>query len=144
MQIKLKLLIGHAIAPSYQTEHSAAMDLHAAIESPITLKPMQRALIKCGFSMELPAGFEAQVRARSGLALKHGISLANGIGTIDADYRGEIGVILINLGQEDFKIETGDRIAQMVICQYQKAQIQLVEELSESTRGAGGFGSTGK
>lgn len=144
MQIKLKKLSDNAIVPKYQTEHSAGMDLHACINSSITLKPMQRIVVPCGFSIELPDGYEAQIRARSGLALKYGISLPNGIGTIDADYRGEIGVLLTNLGADDFIINNGDRIAQMVITKYSKADFVLTENLSDSSRGSGGFGSTGK
>ena len=144
MQIRVKKLKTGAILPHYQTEHSAGVDLHACLEEAVILRPMQRVLVPCGFSMELPSGYEAQIRARSGLALKNGISLVNGIGTIDADYRGEIGVILINLGYEDFTIQSGDRIAQMVITSFVKASLEEVEELSDSQRGAGGFGSTGK
>jgi dUTP pyrophosphatase len=144
MQIKLKKLSDQAIVPKYQTEHSAGMDLHACISAKITLKPMQRILVPCGFSMELPDGYEAQIRARSGLAYKNGISLPNGIGTIDADYRGEIGVLLINLGEDNFVINNGDRIAQMVITKYSKADFVVTENLSDSSRGSGGFGSTGK
>jgi len=144
MQIKLKKLSKNAILPQYQTVHSAGMDLHACITASITLNPMQRILVPCGFSIELPDGYEAQIRARSGLAYKNGISLPNGIGTIDADYRGEIGVLLINLGQEDFTINNGDRIAQMVITKYDKAELVLVDELSDTQRGKGGFGSTGQ
>lgn len=129
--------------PAYQTEHSAAMDLLAAIDEPVTLQPMQRQIIPTGICIALPEGYEAQVRARSGLAIKHGIALANGVGTIDADYRGEIGVILINLGQEDVTINSGDRIAQLVVAKYERVQWQLVDELDETARGSGGFGSTG-
>jgi dUTP pyrophosphatase len=143
MQIRIKKLRPDCILPQYQTEHSAGMDLCATVDEPVTIKPMQRLLVPCGFSMELPFGYEAQIRARSGLALKNGISLPNGIGTIDADYRGEIGVILINLGSEDFVINNGDRIAQMVITQYTHAQLSVVDDLSDTARGSGGFGSTG-
>lgn len=129
--------------PAYQTEHSAAMDLLAAIDEPVTLQPMQRQIIPTGICIALPEGYEAQVRARSGLAIKHGIALANGVGTIDADYRGEIGVILINFGQDDFTVNPGDRIAQMVIARYERVEWQLVKELNETKRGSGGFGSTG-
>ena len=144
MQINIKILNDSISAPEYQTDSSAGMDLQAAIDKPMTLSPMQRALVPCGFSLELPHGYEAQIRARSGLALKHGISLVNGIGTIDADYRGEIGVILVNLGQEDFIIQPKDRIAQMVIAKYTKARIVIASELGSTKRGAGAFGSTGK
>lgn len=129
--------------PEYETKGSAGVDLQAYVESPMTLKPMERALVPTGLFIELPEGYEAQIRARSGLAIKHGISLVNGIGTIDSDYRGEIKVILINLGSEDFIIDNGDRIAQMVIIKHEKAEFDLVEDLKETERGAGGFGHTG-
>ena len=129
--------------PAYATEHSAGMDLLAAISDAKTLKPGERALIPTGLSIALPDGFEAQIRPRSGLALKHGIALVNAPGTIDADYRGEIGIILINHGQEPFTIDRGMRIAQMVIAPYSRAQFSEVLELPTSSRGAGGFGSTG-
>lgn len=129
--------------PAYETKGSAGVDLQAFIENPITLKPLERALVPTGISIELPEGYEAQVRARSGLAIKHGISLVNGIGTIDSDYRGEIKVILINLGDKDFAINSGDRIAQMVFIKHEQADFQLVEELNETERGSGGFGHTG-
>lgn len=129
--------------PAYATEHSAGMDLLAAIDETITLKPMARKLVATGISIALPEGFEAQVRPRSGLAFKHGISIVNAPGTIDADYRGEIGVVLINLGHEDFVIERGMRIAQMVIAPYTRISWNQMEQLPDSARGAGGFGSTG-
>lgn len=129
--------------PSYETIASAGMDLRANINEPITLQPMQRALIPTGLFMELPIGFEAQVRPRSGLALKKGITCLNSPGTVDADYRGEIGVILANLSTEPFVIENGERIAQMVIAKHERAEWIEVEELSTTERGAGGFGSTG-
>lgn len=129
--------------PAYATEHSAGMDLLAAVAEPKTLAPGERALIPTGLSIALPDGYEAQIRPRSGLALKHGISLVNTPGTIDADYRGEIGVIMVNLGQEPFMIERGMRVAQMVIAAYTRAQFSEVVELPTSARGAGGFGSTG-
>jgi len=130
--------------PAYETELSAGVDLRAQVEAPITLKPMERKLIKTGLFIELPKGTEAQVRPRSGLALKKGISVLNSPGTIDADYRGEIGVILINLSNEAFEVNQGDRIAQLVFAQYQQAEFIEVEQLSETQRGEGGFGSTGK
>lgn len=130
--------------PSYETIASAGMDLRAHLEQSITLKPMERKLIPTGLSIELPAGYEAQVRPRSGLALKNGITLLNAPGTIDADYRGDIGVILANLSTEDFTIQPGDRIAQMVIAKYEQIQWEQVDNLSVTERGAGGFGSTGK
>lgn len=129
--------------PSYATEQSAGMDLMAAINAPITLAPMERKLVPTGLCIALPDGYEAQVRPRSGLALKHGISLVNSPGTIDADYRGEVGVIMINLGAEPFTIERGMRIAQMVIAPYTSIRWNQMEHLPESQRGAGGFGSTG-
>jgi len=129
--------------PAYATEHSAGMDLLAAVADPMTLAPMQRALVPTGLSIALPEGYEAQIRPRSGLAFKHGISLVNSPGTIDADYRGEVGVLLINLGSEPFVIERGMRIAQMVIAPYTRAQFSEVLELPTTQRGAGGFGSTG-
>lgn len=129
--------------PSYATEHSAGMDLLAAVKEPLTLAPGARALVPTGLAMALPEGYEAQVRPRSGLALKHGITLVNTPGTIDADYRGEVGVILINHGSEPFVIERGMRIAQMVIAPYTRAAFSEVIELPTSDRGTGGFGSTG-
>jgi len=119
------------------------MDLLAAVEEPVILKPMERALIPTGVAIEIPPGYEAQIRPRSGLAIRHGITLLNTPGTIDADYRGEIKVIVINLGSEDFVIKRGDRIAQMVICPVVKVELQEVEELSSTERSDGGFGSTG-
>ena len=129
--------------PGYATEMSAGMDLLAAVETAVVLAPGERRLIPSGIAIALPAGTEAQVRPRSGLALKHGITVLNAPGTIDADYRGEVGVILINLGQESFTIHRGDRIAQLVIAAYTRARWQVVEALDDSARGAGGFGSTG-
>jgi len=130
--------------PFYATPQAAGMDLKANIDSVWTLQPMERKLIPTGLKIQLPEGCEAQVRPRSGLALKHGITVLNAPGTIDADYRGEIGVILINLGQEPFEIQPGERIAQLVIARYEKAEWKQVELLNETNRGAGGFGSTGK
>lgn len=144
MNIKIKLLNECAILPAYQTKYSAGLDVHAAIEKPVTLKPMERQLIGCGFCLSIPSGYEVQIRARSGLALKNGITMANGIGTIDADYRGEIGVILINLGSEDFTINNGDRIAQMVVAKYENVNWHLTDELDSTVRGSGAFGHTGK
>ncbi len=129
--------------PNYETAFSAGMDLRANILEPITLKPLERAIVKTGLFMELPLGFEAQVRPRSGLAAKKGITVLNSPGTIDADYRGEIGVILVNLSNEDFVIENGERVAQMVIAKHEQISWEQVEVLEDSTRGAGGFGSTG-
>ena len=129
--------------PSYETLLSAGMDLRASIDEPITLKPLERAIVKTGLHIELPAGFEAQIRARSGLAAKKGIGLVNAPGTIDADYRGEIGVILVNLSQEEFVVENGERIAQMVIARHERIDWEEVEQLEATERGSGGFGSTG-
>ena len=129
--------------PGYATSCSAGMDLRANLNEPIVLKPLQRCLIPTGLYIALPEGYEAQIRPRSGLALKKGITLLNTPGTIDADYRGEIGVILVNLSTEDFTVEDGERIAQMVIARYEQAEWQEVEVLDETERGAGGFGHTG-
>jgi len=129
--------------PNYETIASAGMDLRASIHESITLKPLERAIVKTGLFIELPVGYEAQVRPRSGLAAKKGITVLNAPGTIDADYRGEIGVILVNLSNEPFTVENGERIAQLVIAKHERAQWQEVDELSETSRGAGGFGSTG-
>lgn len=133
----------HHQLPEYATEFSAGMDLRAYIEAPIVLKPMQRCIVPTGLYIALPAGFEAQVRPRSGLAIKKGITVLNSPGTIDADYRGEIGVILINLSQEDFTITDGERIAQMVIARHEQVEWDQVELLDETERGAGGFGHSG-
>ncbi len=132
----------HAL-PHYETIASAGMDLRANLFESITLKPLGRAIVKTGLFIELPIGYEAQVRPRSGLAAKNGITVLNSPGTIDADYRGEIGVILVNLSNEDFVIQNGERIAQMIIAKHERATWTLVEELSETARGEGGFGSTG-
>lgn len=129
--------------PSYKTEGSAGMDLRANIEESISLEPLDRELVPTGIYISIPRGYEAQIRARSGLAIKHGISLANGIGTIDSDYRGEIKVILINLGKETYRINPGERIAQMVIVKYEIANLVQVEELDQTERGKGGFGHSG-
>jgi dUTP pyrophosphatase len=131
-------------SPAYATPQSAGVDLKANLEEPITLQPLQRTLVPTGLFIALPAGFEAQVRPRSGLAAKHGITVLNTPGTIDADYRGEIKVILVNLSQEPFEIVPGERIAQMVIARHEQVQWEEVEELDATERGAGGFGSTGK
>jgi len=130
--------------PKYETTGSAGMDLHANIDSEILLKPMGRVLVKTGLFMALPEGYEAQIRPRSGLAYKKGLTVLNSPGTIDADYRGEIGVILINLSEESFIIKDGERIAQMVIAPYTRAELINVEVLSSTERGVGGFGSTGE
>ena len=125
--------------PAYATEQSAGMDLRADIEQPVTLKPLERRLIPTGLHIALPQGYEAQVRPRSGLALKHGITVLNTPGTIDADYRGEIGVVLVNLSNEDFVVNPGERVAQMVIAQYEQAVLQTVDTLDETERGEGGY-----
>lgn len=130
--------------PAYQSSLASGFDVRAQIESPIVLKPQERALIPTGLAFEIPAGYEIQARPRSGLAIKNGVSLVNTPGTIDADYRGEVKIILINLGQEPFVIQPQDRIAQLVLAPVLQADFQLVESLSDTARGAGGFGSTGK
>ena len=129
--------------PSYETKQSAGMDLRANLDEPIVLKPLQRAIVKTGLFMALPTGYEAQVRSRSGLAAKKGITVLNAPGTIDADYRGEIGVILVNLSNEDFEVKDGERIAQLVIAKHEQIEWVRVSELNETDRGTGGFGSTG-
>jgi len=129
--------------PSYMSDSAAGMDLYAHVTGELTIKPMQRVVVPCGFKMAMPPGFEAQVRPRSGLALKHGISMPNAPGTIDADYRGEVGVLLINLGDEDFVVHRGDRIAQMIISRVERVSFVAAGDLPESWRGEGGFGSTG-
>ena len=134
---------GHQPLPAYATVQSAGMDLRANIDEPIVLKPLERRLIPTGLHIALPVGFEAQVRPRSGLALKKGITVLNSPGTIDADYRGEIGVLLINLSQEDFVVNDGERIAQMVIARHEQAEFVEVDVLDETERGEGGYGHTG-
>jgi dUTP pyrophosphatase len=130
--------------PSYMSEHASGMDLHAAVKEKVVLKPLKRAAIPTGFSVAVPEGFEAQVRPRSGLALKHGITVLNTPGTVDSDYRGEVMVILMNLGEDDFIVNRGDRIAQMVISRVQRVLPELSDSLPETKRGSGGFGHTGK
>jgi len=142
MKIKIINKSNHEL-PSYETNASAGMDLRANLESSVTLKPLERTIIKTGLFIELPVGIEAQVRPRSGLAAKKGVTVLNAPGTIDADYRGEIGVILVNLSNEDFTIENGERIAQLVIAKHERADWNEVSILSETVRGEGGFGSTG-
>lgn len=144
VMIKVRIINkGHHQLPEYVTPQSAGMDLRANIEEPIILKPMQRMLVSTGLFMALPAGYEAQVRPRSGLALKHGITVLNTPGTIDADYRGEVKVLLVNFSDTDFVINDGERIAQMVIAKHETADFIEVEELDETERGAGGYGHTG-
>lgn len=143
--MKIKVINqSHHPLPQYETALSAGMDLRAFLpDGPVTLHPMQRALVKTGLFIELPAGFEAQIRPRSGLALKEGITLLNTPGTIDADYRGEIGVIMVNLSQDDFVVSDGERIAQMIVARHERAYWDETSELSTTERGAGGFGHTG-
>ncbi len=129
--------------PKYETGASAGMDLRANLDDPIMLKPLERAIVKTGLFIELPVGFEAQVRPRSGLAAKKGITVLNSPGTIDADYRGEIGVILVNLSNEDFEVQDGERVAQLVIAKHEQISWEETDTLEETSRGAGGFGSTG-
>lgn len=143
MQVKIVSTSKHPL-PEYATPYSAGMDLRANISEPILLKPLERHLVPTGIYIELPEGYEAQIRPRSGLAIKHGISLVNAPGTIDADYRGEIRVILVNLSNEDFVINDGERICQMVVARHEHIEWEQVNELSETVRGAGGFGHTGK
>ena len=142
--IKIKVVNrGHQQLPAYATPQSAGMDLRANLDEPITLHPLERRLIPTGLHIALPEGYEAQVRPRSGLALKHGLTVLNTPGTIDADYRGEIGVVLINLSQQDFVVNDGERIAQMVIARHEQGDFVVVEELDETERGEGGYGHTG-
>lgn len=142
MKVKIINQSKHLL-PQYETQFSAGMDIRANIDTPIVLNPMERTLVKTGLFLELPQGSECQVRPRSGLALKKGITVLNSPGTIDADYRGEVGVILINLSNETFVIEDGERIAQLVFAKHEQAKFEVVDSLSETERGAGGFGSTG-
>ncbi|ADV48844.1 Deoxyuridine 5'-triphosphate nucleotidohydrolase [Cellulophaga algicola DSM 14237] len=142
MEIQIINTSNHEL-PHYETGASAGMDLRAHLTEAITLAPLDRAIIKTGLFIELPVGFEAQVRPRSGLAAKKGVTVLNAPGTIDADYRGEIGVILVNLSNEPFTVENGERIAQLVIAKHERAAWKLVDQLSETKRGEGGFGSTG-
>ena len=142
MKIQIINKSKHA-TPAYETEGAAGMDLRANISEEITLKPLERAIVKTGLFIALPVGFEAQVRPRSGLAAKKGITVLNSPGTVDADYRGEIGVILVNLSKDDFVINDGERIAQLIIAKHERANWIEVEVLSETERGSGGFGSTG-
>ena len=141
--MKVKIYSRSGLYPSYETAGAAGMDIRAWLSEPVVLQPGERALIPTGLYMEFDAGYEAQLRARSGLAVKHGIGLGNGVGTIDSDYRGEIKVALINLGQDAFAVKNGERIAQMVISPVVQAEIEPSEMLTETERGSGGFGSTG-
>lgn len=142
MKIKIINKSAHEL-PHYETGASAGMDLRANLSEPVTLEPLERAIIKTGLFIELPVGYEAQVRPRSGLAAKKGITVLNAPGTIDADYRGEVGVILVNFSNETFKVENGERIAQMVITKHERATWEQVSVLTDTARGEGGFGSTG-
>ena len=143
MKIALKKLRENAVLPRYQTALSAGMDVAACIDEPVIIAPHGRAIIPTGFAIALPAGYEAQIRGRSGMAAKFGIMPANGVGTIDADYRGEVQVLLVNLGQQPFTIRHGDRIAQLVVAPVAQARLVEVHSLDDTVRGAGGFGSTG-
>jgi dUTP pyrophosphatase len=143
-RVLVKKLRPDAIVPSYQTANAAGMDLCAAIDEPLTIQPRARAAISTGLAMAIPQGFEGQIRPRSGLAMKHGITCTNAPGTVDADFRGTVSVLLINHGSEPFTIEPGHRIAQLVIAPVVQAELVETEELSETARGAGGFGSTGR
>ncbi len=143
MEIKIVNRSRHSL-PDYATIHSAGMDLRANLENPVVLKPLERSLIPTGIYIQLPNGYEAQIRPRSGLAIKHGISIVNAPGTIDADYRGEIKVILANLSNEDFTINDGERICQMIVAKHERVEWIEVDELDETERGDGGFGHTGK
>ena len=144
MILKIFRMEHNRFVPEYKTDGAAGMDLCAAIEEPVTLMPLERMLIPTGLKIELEHGYEAQIRPRSGLSIKHGISLINCVGTIDEDYRGEVCVPVVNLSNEEYTILPDERIAQMVIARYEQAKIEVVTELSETERGAGGFGSTGK
>ena len=134
---------GHQPLPAYATNQSAGLDLRANLDTPVILKPMERMLIPTGLHIALPAGFEAQVRPRSGLALRHGITVLNTPGTIDADYRGEVMVLLVNLGQEDFVINDGERVAQLIVARYEQVEFIKVDVLDQTERGEGGYGHTG-
>jgi dUTP pyrophosphatase len=143
MDVKVKKLRKDAVLPEYQTDQAAAMDIHACLDEPMVVKPLERFMVPTGLAFEIPEGYEMQIRARSGLSIKHGITMVNGVGTIDADYRGELNVLMINLSQEEFTIEPGMRVAQMLVAKFEKVSWQLAEDLSETSRGNGGFGSTG-
>jgi dUTP pyrophosphatase len=144
LPLRIRRLRANAVLPRYMSALAAGMDLHAAIDEPLSLAPGQRALLPTGLAMAIPPGFEGQVRPRSGLALRHGVSMVNAPGTIDADYRGEVLIALINLGPEPFTVRRGDRIAQMVVQQVYQAELRLVPELDDTDRADGGFGHTGK
>ena len=143
MKVNIIKLHKSAILPDYQTAGAAGADIHACLKTPITLAPMERRMVPTGLAMAIPEGYEVQIRARSGMSIKHGITMVNGIGTIDCDYRGELGVLLINLSEEPFTIEPGMRIAQMVVAKYERVEWREVDQLGETERGGGGYGSTG-
>ena len=143
MKVNIIKLHKSAILPDYQTAGAAGADIHACLKTPITLAPMERRMVPTGLAIAIPEGYEVQIRARSGMSIKHGITMVNGIGTIDCDYRGELGVLLINLSEEPFTIEPGMRIAQMVIAKYERVEWREVDQLGETERGGGGYGSTG-
>ncbi len=142
--LKIQRLAHNVEVPEYKTAGAAGMDLCAAISEPVVLKPLERKLIPTGLKIELEHGYEAQIRPRSGLSIKHGITLVNCVGTVDEDYRGEVCIALVNLSTQSYVVQPGERVAQMVIAKYEQAEIQVVTELSDTVRGAGGFGSTGK
>ena len=142
--LKIQKLPHNKVLPEYKTKGAAGMDLCAAIDEPVTLKPLERALIPTGLKIELEHGYEAQIRPRSGMSIKHGITLINCVGTIDEDYRGEVCVAVVNLSNDTYTIEPQERIAQMVIAKYEQAELEVVAELTDTARGEGGFGSTGK
>lgn len=144
IELKIERLKHNKVLPEYKTDGASGMDLSAAIDKPIVLKSLERCLVPTGLKIELPNGYEAQIRARSGLSIKHGITLINAVGTVDSDYRGELCVPVVNLSKEDYTIQPGERIAQMVICQVERVNIVVSEALEETERGCGGFGSTGK
>lgn len=143
MRLSIVKLRDDAILPVYQTAGAAGADLHACLDEAVVLRPLERKVIPTGLALSIPEGFEVQIRARSGMSIKHGITMVNGIGTIDADYRGELGILLINVSQEDFVIEPGMRVAQMVLARYEKAEWDQVNELDTTERGTGGYGSSG-
>lgn len=143
MRLSIVKLRDDAILPVYQTAGAAGADLHACLDEAVVLRPLERKVIPTGLAMSIPEGFEVQIRARSGMSIKHGITMVNGIGTIDADYRGELGILLINVSQEDFVIEPGMRVAQMVLARYEKVEWDQVNELDSTERGTGGYGSSG-
>ena len=143
MRVNIVRLKSNAVLPVYQSEHASGMDLHACLDEPVTIKPLERVMIPTGLIIELPAGYEAQIRARSGLSIKSGITMVNGVGTIDSDYRGEIGMLVINLGDEPFIVESGMRLAQMVITQFEHVIWNETQLVNETQRGSDAYGSTG-